>query len=78
MSFNESEARRSALHNQVNGDHYSRMKMQPAEFITINNIGFLEGCVIKRMCRWKAKDGIQDLAKAIHEIELLMELHQKD
>ncbi len=67
----------SALQEQVNGDHYSSMKIQPAEFIHANGLGFLEGCVIKRVCRWRKKDGIQDLAKAIHELELLIELESK-
>jgi hypothetical protein len=64
----------SALDVQEGGKHYKDMAIQPAEFITRNKIGFLEGCVIKRMCRWQAKDGFQDLRKAIHEIQLLMEL----
>lgn len=67
----------SALDIQVNGTHYKNMAIQPAEFITMNGIGFLEGCVIKRMCRWKNKDGVADLKKAIHEIQLLMEFHER-
>lgn len=64
----------SALDTQVAGNHYKNMVIQPAEFVHRNNIGFLEGCVIKRMCRWRSKDGVQDLRKAIHEIELLIEM----
>jgi hypothetical protein len=67
----------SPLDVQVNGTHYKNMVIQPAEFITVNNIGFLEGCVIKRMCRWQNKDGVADLKKAIHEIQLLMEFHER-
>lgn len=67
----------SALDVQINGTHYKNMAIQPAEFITMNNIGFLEGCVIKRMCRWQNKDGVADLKKAIHEIQLLMEFHER-
>lgn len=67
----------SALDVQVNGTHYKNMAIQPAEFITMNGIGFLEGCVIKRMCRWQNKDGVADLKKAIHEIQLLMEFHER-
>ena len=65
----------SALDRQEGGDHYRELEIQPVEFITRNGIGFLEGCVIKRMCRWRHKNGQEDLRKAIHEIELLMELH---
>lgn len=63
-----------ALATQVGGSHYKDMEIQPVEFITKNKIGFLEGCVIKRVCRWRAKDGVQDLRKAIHELELLIEM----
>jgi hypothetical protein len=66
----------SALDRQEGGNHYKGMEIQPAEFITRNNIGFLEGCVIKRMCRWQSKDGLKDLRKAIHEIELLIEFEE--
>lgn len=62
------------LKTQVGGDHYKRFTIQPVEFITKNNLGFLEGCIIKRVCRWQSKDGIQDLEKAKHEIDLLIKL----
>ena len=64
----------SALHTQIGGDHYAHFRIQPAEFITANDIGFLEGCIIKRMCRHESKNGIEDLEKAKHEIDLLIEL----
>lgn len=67
----------SAMSKQVAGNHYKDMDIQPVEFITRNNIGFLEGCVIKRICRWRRKDGLQDLQKAIHELELLIELENQ-
>lgn len=57
----------SALDTQIAGSHYKDMVIQPAEFIHKNKIGFLPGCVIKRVCRWEKKDGIQDLRKAIHD-----------
>lgn len=64
----------SALARQEGGGHYKDFAIQPVEFITRNNIGFLEGCVIKRMTRHGAKNKAEDLRKAIHEIELLLEL----
>lgn len=67
-------ARDSALHRQEAGNHYKDMAIQPAEFIHKNGIEFLPGCVIKRMCRWRKKDGLQDLRKAIHEIQLMIEM----
>ena len=60
---------------QIGGDHYIKYKIQPIEFITQNNIPFIEGNVIKYLLRWKDKNGTQDLDKCIHYIELLKELH---
>lgn len=57
---------------QVGGDHYKNLAIQPAEFIHKNNIGFLAGCVIKRLCRYKRKGGAEDLRKSIHEIEMIL------
>lgn len=64
----------SALDTQVAGNHYKDMVIQPVEFITRNQIGFLPGCVIKRVCRYRSKAGVEDLRKAIHELELMIEL----
>ena len=62
----------SALNVQEGGDHYKNLKIQPVEFIEANGIPFLEGCVIKRMCRHGSKAKAEDLRKAIHEITLLL------
>lgn len=64
----------SALDKQVGGNHYRNFKIQPVEFIHANDLGFLEGCVIKRICRWREKNGVEDLRKIIHEVELLIQL----
>jgi hypothetical protein len=64
----------SALDKQVSGSHYKQFKIQPIEFITKNNIPFIEGNVIKYICRWKDKNGLEDLDKVIHYVELLKEL----
>ena len=69
---------KTALGTQVGGSHYKDMKIQPVEFIHANGIGFLEGCIIKRICRWRSKDGVKDLEKIKHEVDLLIELHQRD
>jgi len=63
-----------ALDKQVAGDHYKQFKIQPIEFIHANNIGYCEGNAIKYLCRWRDKGGIEDLDKAKHYIELLIEL----
>ena len=65
-----------ALNKQIGGDHYKQMAIQPAEYIHKNNLGFLEGTAIAYISRWRNKNGIEDLKKAIHTIELLIELEE--
>lgn len=62
------------LDKQVGGSHYKDMVIQPVEFIHKNGIGFCEGSAIKYLCRWRKKNGIQDLMKARHFIDLLIEM----
>ena len=64
----------SALARQVGGEHYRNMAIQPVEFIHKNGIGYLEGAVIKYVCRHKAKNKAEDVRKAIHFLELILEL----
>ena len=68
--------RAGALSEQVGGDHYKDMAIQPVEFIEKNGIRFLEGCIIKRASRHdkKTRAGAQDLRKIIHEATLLLQL----
>lgn len=63
---------------QEGGDHYKGMAIQPVEFIEKNDLSFLEGCIIKRICRYDRKNGVEDLKKAIHEIELLIKLRYEN
>jgi hypothetical protein len=58
---------------QVGGDHYSKMKIQPAEFINKNKMLFAEGNAIKYICRHINKGGEQDLEKAKHYIDMIIE-----
>lgn len=62
------------LQTQVGGNHYKDLKIQPIEFIHANNIPFCEANAIKYLCRWRNKNGRQDLEKAKHYIDLLIEL----
>jgi len=64
----------SALNKQIAGEHYKKFEIQPIEFITKNNIPFIEGNIIKYICRWQDKGGVEDLNKVIHYVELLKEL----
>jgi hypothetical protein len=68
----------SALTKQEGGSHYKDLPIQPVEYITKNKIPFIEGSVIKYVSRWRNKNGIQDLKKAIHFLELLIELEQEN
>ena len=63
-----------ALLKQIGGGHYHKRKIQPVEYIHANNLDFFEGNVVKYVTRWKDKGGIADLQKAIHYLELLIEL----
>lgn len=67
----------SPLKHQEGGSHYKDMKIQPVEYIHANNIPFIEGCVVKYISRWRNKNGIADLEKAKHFIDLLIELEKK-
>ena len=69
----ETQAQYDALNKQVGGKHYADMKIQPVEFITANELGFLEGNVVKYICRHHAKNGAEDIKKAIHYCELLLQ-----
>ena len=63
-----------ATDRQVGGKHYKNFNIQPIEFITANNLNFIQGCVIKYICRYNKKNGNEDLDKVIHYCELLKEL----
>ena len=64
----------SALKEQIGGQHYKSMPIQPVEYIHANNIPYLEGNVIKYVTRWRSKGGVDDLHKAKHYIDLLIEM----
>ena len=63
-----------ALARQEGGGHYKDMPIQPVQFIHANGIGYFEGNVIKYVSRWRAKGGVEDLRKARHYIDLLIDL----
>jgi hypothetical protein len=68
----------SALGKQVSGNHYKDKGIQPIVYIHANDLGFCEGNVIKYVTRHKEKNGAADIKKAIHYLELLLELQYKD
>lgn len=66
----------SALDTQVGGGHYREGGIQPVQYIEANDLRFLEASVVKRVTRHNRATGKgrQDIEKAIHELQLLLEL----
>ena len=67
----------TALDIQYGGTHYKDMPIQPVVYNTVNNIGFIEGNVIKYVSRWRLKNGVEDLKKAKHMLDILIEIEEK-
>jgi len=66
------------LDRQVDGNHYTNMAIQPAEYILANELGFAEGNVVKYVSRWRNKGGVTDLEKAKHYLEMLIAKHKEE
>lgn len=64
--------------NQVGGSHYQKMKIEPIDFIMENDLNFCQGNVIKYVCRYKDKNGVEDLRKAKQYIDFLIEKEEKE
>ena len=74
MSDGMSEmAREEGLKRQVGGAHYRKYAIQPAEYNARNGLSFLAGNVIKYVTRYKDKGGAEDIRKAMHYLELILE-----
>lgn len=61
------------LTHQEGGSHYKNKTLQPIEYIMANGLGFCEGNVVKYVTRYKDKNGLEDLKKARHYIDFLIE-----
>jgi hypothetical protein len=61
------------LDHQEGGSHYKKMAIQPIDFIYFNDIPFIEGNIIKYILRHRKKNGLEDLKKAKHYLEILIE-----
>lgn len=70
-NLNESE---SALQRQVGGGHYKDLAIQPIEYCQANGLAYCESLCIKYVTRHRAKNGAEDIRKAIHCLELLLQL----
>ena len=78
VSTPEEEEAFAAMANstQVGGQHYKSKAIQPWDYIASNNMGYLEGNVVKYVSRWKDKGGVEDLKKAQHYLTKLIEVNQ--
>ena len=62
---------------QVGGLHYKTQAIQTWDFISQNNIPFLEGSAIKYIARHTEKNGEEDIRKAIHFLEKVLDNYEK-
>jgi hypothetical protein len=58
---------------QIGGSHYQKFKIQPSKFVVENELLFPEGCAIKYICRHRLKGKKEDILKAIHFLEMILE-----
>ena len=63
----------SAKDYQIGGEHYKNKGIQPIEYIMENGLDFCEGNVVKYVSRWRDKNGLDDLLKARHYLDFLIE-----
>ena len=59
---------------QHGGTHYKDKAVQVWDYIAANNLGYFEGNIVKYVSRWKDKNGVEDLKKAMHYLQKLIEL----
>lgn len=64
----------TALDRQEGGNHYKSLSIQPVEYAHKNGMGFIEGSVVKYITRWRSENNYEDLRKAKHFIDMLLEL----
>ena len=67
-------ATEKATDKQIGGKHYKSYSIQPIEFIVANKLSFIQGCIIKYICRFENKNGIEDLEKIKHYCDLQIQL----
>jgi len=66
-----------ANEDQIGGEHYRQSAIQPWDFILSQKLGFLEGNIIKYVCRYQRKNGLEDLKKARHYLDKLIEINDE-
>lgn len=63
--------------SQIGGNHYKDMPIQPLDYIIANKLDFCEGNVVKYVSRWRQKNGVEDLKKARHYLDMLIAKEEK-
>ena len=76
LNLPEKAPQKGANSKQVAGSHYSDKEIQPWDYIHANNLCYFTGNCVKYVSRWRDKGGIDDLKKAIHYLEKLIELEE--
>jgi hypothetical protein len=66
-----------AMSEQIGGSHYKDYRIQPVQFFHDNNVPFIEASVCKYVLRWRNKNGIEDLKKARHYLDMLIEMEER-
>ena len=69
------KVRQSAWQKQEGGSHYKNLKIQPMQYALENKLDYAQANVVKYVTRHKEKNGKEDLLKAIHNIELMIEFY---
>jgi hypothetical protein len=67
-----------SMSRQIGGEHYVSKGIQPLDYIRANGLGFEEGNILKYITRWRSKGGVQDLEKARHYLDLLIEYEENN
>ena len=64
------------LKYQVGGDHYTKKKIQPVEYIHANEMDYMDGAIVKYISRWRDKDGVKDLRKIKQFVDLIIKMNK--
>lgn len=74
LEENKSPVESEANKYQVGGDHYQKMGIQHWDFAASNHFDYFQGAITKYVSRWKNKNGVQDLEKALHFLQKYIEV----
>lgn len=72
------QVRQSAYDKQEGGSHYKKLAIQPMQYALANKLDYAQANVVKYVTRHADKNGKEDLLKAIHNIELMIEHYYSD